>query len=264
MDQPNSTQSEQFEATSTEYLGQWNQLVSTTNWQKGRIIHEWREALGDSGAPAVEFSDEAWSRRVGNVSPQHVGRLRRVWHRFGDAREQYPGLYWSHFQAALDWDDAEMWLEGAVQSTWSVSQMREKRWETMGSVADAKPRDEEIVSAEMDDDAPAGDPAADAQTVVQDPHHESDLDSTDPSPSVASQRAAEIGPDVDAAGHTPDEQVAPFAELPELPDDLSEAFESFKLAILRHKTADWQDVAMEDVLRALSALRALTIAPSGA
>ena len=75
------------------------------------------------------MSDEAWSREVGGVSPQHVGRLRRTYERFGAVHKQYPGLYWSHFQAALDWPDAEMYLEGAVQNDWSVSQMRNQRWE---------------------------------------------------------------------------------------------------------------------------------------
>ena len=62
--------------TSIEYLDQWKRLVSTTNWEKGKIICDWRDALEASGAPALEYSDEAWSRRVGNVTPQHVGRLR--------------------------------------------------------------------------------------------------------------------------------------------------------------------------------------------
>ena len=69
---------------------------------------------------------------MGNVTPQHVGRLRRASERFGATRDGYPGLYWSHFQAALDWDDAEMWLEGAVQSDWSISAMRHRRWEAQG------------------------------------------------------------------------------------------------------------------------------------
>ncbi len=117
---------------STEYVGRWNRLISTTNWEKGRIICQWRETLQQAGAPAESFTDDAWSRQVGGVTPQHVGRLRRVCKRFGDVFEQYAGLYWSHFQAACDWPDAEMYLEGAMQSGWSVSQMREQRWEATG------------------------------------------------------------------------------------------------------------------------------------
>ena len=137
-----------------EYVGRWNRLVSTTNWEKGRIIFEWREALGQAGAPAASLSDEAWSRQVGGVTSQHVGRLHRVYERFGAVHGQYAGLYWSHFQAALDWPDAEMYLEGAVQNGWSVSQMRNQRWEVLGGRPELKPREEEIVAAEVDEEFP--------------------------------------------------------------------------------------------------------------
>ncbi|MEX1224799.1 MAG: hypothetical protein WEA31_09650, partial [Pirellulales bacterium] len=116
-----------LDEASQSYIGQWNQLVSSTNWEKGRIIHQWRTALQADGAPAAEYTDNAWSERVGNVTGQHVGRLRRVYERFGTQRDDFRSLYWSHFQAALDWEDAEMYLEGAAQNGWSVSQMRRTR-----------------------------------------------------------------------------------------------------------------------------------------
>jgi hypothetical protein len=56
--------------------------------------------------------------------------------------------------------------------------------------------------------------------------------------------------------------LAPFADLPSLPDDLNEAFESIKLAILRHKTSGWHDVSCADVLRSLDSLKALATAPA--
>src|SRR5262245_8905362 len=93
--------SAQLVAASQPYVGRWNKLVSTTNWEKGRIIVQWREALIAQGLPVTEYSDEAWCRLVGGVSGQHAGRLRRVAQRFGQMQEQYPGLYWSHYQAAL-------------------------------------------------------------------------------------------------------------------------------------------------------------------
>ncbi len=37
------------------------------------------------------------------------------------------------------------------------------------------------------------------------------------------------------------EFVRPFEKLAELPDDVTEAFESFKLAILRHKMEGWNE-----------------------
>ncbi|MFN9605368.1 MAG: hypothetical protein ACK6A7_18240, partial [Planctomycetota bacterium] len=119
----------QAAAVSAPFVGQWNQLVSQTNWEKGRIISEWRAALIDSDAPVTSYSDEAWARFVGAVTSQHVGRLRRVHERFAEHQSSYPGLYWSHFLAAIEWDDAELWLEGASRSDWSVSEMRRTRSE---------------------------------------------------------------------------------------------------------------------------------------
>ena len=85
------------------------------------------------------------------MTGQHAGRLRRVYQRFGATFEQFEGLYWSHYQAAVDWNDAEMWLEGAVQSRWSVSQMRHQRWDSLGQVEE-QPVDEDIVLTELDED----------------------------------------------------------------------------------------------------------------
>jgi hypothetical protein len=199
-----------------------------------------------------------------------VGRLRRVYQRFGHVSEQYEGIYWSHFQAALEWDDAEMWLEGAVQNQWSVSQMHRTRWETRGDLAEQEPREEEIVAAELDEDFEPLDTAADESIIaadyaeVQGPPMTEGSDSTheeeEPAPDV---------PAADAAGGTADDDeqqtvkfVRPFENLADLPEDLAEAFESFKLAVLRHKTDGWQQISCDDVLASLDALKALALAPS--
>jgi hypothetical protein len=255
---------------SVEYLGQWHRLVSTTNWEKGRIISSWRGALHDAGAPASSFSDEAWSRAVGSVSPQHVGRLRRVFDRFGQSQHRYTGLYWSHFQAAVDWSDAEMWLEGASRSGWSVSAMRNRRWETLGAPAEMKPRDEDIVNAELDEDAATTElHSPEAPVIIGDEMgvvHPFDADADEESSAGQSRSgmadasdAADAADesDVEAAG----EPTRPFENLPSLPPDLSEAFESFKLAILGHKITGWLDVSCRDVIAALEALKQLALAP---
>jgi len=83
--------SDELVTASQPFMGRWNRLVSTTNWEKGRIIGQWRESLISQGLPQFEYSDEAWSQLVGGVSGQHVGRLRRVYQRFGHVQEQFPG-----------------------------------------------------------------------------------------------------------------------------------------------------------------------------
>jgi hypothetical protein len=264
-----------LEQTSEQFLGKWKRLVSTTNWEKGQIISQWRAALVDAGASLPEYSDEVWSRQVGQVTPQHVGRLRRVFERFGDTRDTYAGLYWSHFQAALDWDDAEMWLEGAVQNTWSIADMRRTRSETLGTPADWQATDDET-DAELDED---GEPAGDTLPAV-----EPSVDlvrSTEHARSGADDRTAggswndrddENGDDEHArtsAGEWDDqgpggsvavEPVRPFAHLASLPADVSEAFEAFKLCIVKHRLAGWAEIAQADMLAALNALRALALA----
>ena len=253
--------------TSQRYVGRWNHLISTTNWEKGQIIHQWRTELETAGASAAEFSDEAWSRRVGNVSPQHVGRLRRVYRQYGESWQDYVGLYWSHFQAALEWNDAEMWLEGAVQSKWSVSQMRVARWEAHGAPADLKPRDEDIITAELDEDVAAVLDSNHNQAVAAVPDTIRDPGSDESfSPDFGDERS---GGDDDglvdpalAAGQADEApRVRPFADLPELPEDLGQAFESFKLAILHHKMDDWKEVSRDDLVGALDALKEFALAP---
>jgi len=249
-----------LEETSAQYLGEWTRLVSRTNWEKGRIIHEWREALQAAAAPPQECTDEAWARRVGGVSGQHVGRLRRVHERFADAAEQFPGLYWSHFQAALDWHDAEMWLEGAVQNAWSISQMRDQRWEALGAVESERPTDE-VAAADFDEDYTP--PVESMSTITgagDEVHAAHDFS--------AAAEEAPFGTDDDVDGYDSNDgdaaasvEVRPFEHLPQLPDDLAEALESFKLAIVRHKLAGWSEVSSEDVLAALDGLKGLTLAP---
>ncbi len=246
---------------STEFVGRWSNLVSTTNWQKGRIISEWREALMGSQAASTAYSDEAWAQIVGGVTAQHVGRLRRVFDRFGESYETFAGLYWSHFLAALDWDDAEMWLEGAVQSQWSVSQMRRTRWETTGADPAVEPSEADIVSSVEDEDFT---PLAE----VDEP-----TDQRDGSRGVAEGPRAD-GPDFgdeDSVASGQEDQgdfddvlpweeegtpvESPFAALPSLPVDLAEALEQFKLAIIRHRADGWTEVDRAHVVKALDALK---------
>ncbi|MCH2113501.1 MAG: hypothetical protein MK171_01130 [Pirellulales bacterium] len=250
------------------FVGQWNRLVSTTNWEKGQIICQWREAMMGRAAPVTAYSDEVWAQRVGGVTSQHVGRLRRVSQRFGDVAEQYQGLYWSHFQAALDWDDAEMWLEGSLQNEWSVSQMRGKRWETLGM-----PADEQQAAAAQDQAEGDREAAAEGASSVAS-EAESAVNGDDSSVSLAASAgsAPETQADTDSApnetsefasggdGTEPIQQRTHLhVKVESLPDDLAEAFESFKLAIIAHRREGWRDTTPESVVECLNALKELAM-----
>lgn len=251
---------------SAEFVGRWSTLISTTNWEKGRIIAEWRDALMGSEAPSAAYSDEAWSRRVGGVSPQHVGRLRRVSERFADTYSTYEGVYWSHFLAALDWDDAEMWLEGAVQSKWSVSQMRRTRWEAMGGKPEDKPAPADVQATSMDEDyeplSEVGEGDSEigdsTRTVAEGPRPDGpDFGDEDEFSASAKEKSGDADEDVAWEEASGDDET-PFARLPSLPVDLAEAVEQFKLAIIRHRADQWSEVSRDDIVKALDALKSFT------
>lgn len=254
-----------------KYVGQWNRLVSTTNWEKGRIICQWRDALMAVDAAITDYSDEAWAQLVGGVTSQHVGRLRRVHQRFGEVFDQYDGLYWSHFQAAIDWEDAEMWLEGAIHNGWSVSQMRGKRWETVGKPGEAPPADEDaLAESQSDEDAPWTEENAEAarsvSTIASKPaeaksverserHVEEDAhDVAESSSSRTSDRETSKAPTKS--------RKALGVQMDELPEDVADAFEQFKLAIIAQRRLGWSETTPEAVLECLDALRELALAPS--
>jgi hypothetical protein len=52
----------------------------------------------------------------------------------------------------------------------------------------------------------------------------------------------------------------PFDSLPELPDDLADAFDGMKLAILRHQLDGWREISAADTLHMLDLLRLLAAA----
>ncbi len=256
--------SAQVIAESTPFIGQWNRLISTTNWEKGKIIFQWREEMRAGGFTPAAFSDETWSQIVGGVTPQHVGRLRRTWERFGDVYSTYQGIFWSHFYAALDWNDAELWLEGAVQNRWSVSQMRTKRWESLGQPAGQEPRDMEIVSAETDEEAAAMAPRELASRELdtaaasrqQDPNFQSEP--RDEGPDFGDSIEEGSTSDGEWVSLESPESLPParlFESFRNLPEDFAEATSAFKLAIVRHKAEGWEAISQAEVLRLLDALK---------
>jgi hypothetical protein len=256
------------------FVGQWNRLVSTTNWEKGRIICQWRDALIAAGAAVTDYSDEAWSQLVGGVTSQHVGRLRRVYQRFGEAFDEFEGLYWSHFQAAIDWEDAEMWLEGAIHNGWSVSQMRGKRWETVGKPGEPMPADESAAEEAAGEDAPWLGEDADATEAVEGIISESaevksvegparrgkDDDEADDDTTERSSSSSDD--DYETPKASPKSRSRLGVEVDELPEDIADAFEQFKLAIIAQRRLGWSETTPEAVLECLDALRELTLAPS--
>lgn len=257
------------EGVAAPFIGKWNQLISTTNWEKGQIICQWRDALKAAGAAVTQYSDEAWAQTVGGVTSQHVGRLRRVSQRFGDVSAQYESLHWSHFQACLDWDDAEMWLEGSIQNGWSISQMRGRRWETVGASPEQQQAEVEQLVAEQKSEADAEEEQAQAAAAAQDAPFDTDSNGST-STQIESFGGTVADESDDSLAQQTDTSVAEPAEkrtrlsvdVASLPDDLAEAFESFKLAIIAHRRENWRDTTPASVVECLDSLKQLALADS--
>ena len=247
-------------SASVEFVGRWRRLVSTTNWEKGRIISEWRQALREADAAAASYTDESWSRQVGNVTPQHVGRLRRVHERFGGDFEQYPGLYWSHFHAASIGPTRRCIWKARCRAAGPCPTCARQRWEAVGAPADTAPAD---VGGALRDGRRAGRwrrgilPPTISESF--DEVHAAGSAEETAGPSGSNHDDAETAK---AAVTATDPLVRPFEALPEMPPDVAEAMELFKLAILAHKVAGSRDIARKDLLAVLDSLRQLALAPA--
>ena len=143
--------------------------------------------------------------------------------------------------------------------------MREKRWETLGKLEADRPRAGDIVASETDEDAESArghqrPPITGEYSEITGPRQR------DPILAMSRLRLAASSYRL-ARGRTdrvpPVELVRPFENLPELPDDLAEAF---RLDEARDPASQAGRLARlsppADVLRTLDALKALVTAPS--
>jgi hypothetical protein len=150
--------------------------------------------------------------------------------------------------------------------------MREARWTTLGRLEADRPRQEDAIAAETDEDfepartePPTPGAIAPQYDEVTGPRHDGpDFgDSSEDgghAPHVASRPDAPWEDASDAGDSV--QLVQPFQDLPDLPDDLADAFDSMKLAILHHKRSMWQAISEADALRMLDALKTLVTAPA--
>jgi hypothetical protein len=157
--------------------------------------------------------------------------------------------------------------------------MRIQRWEAIGAPEELKPRSEDVLTAELDDDVnPRNDSFAskDNSTEVKireigaadivdgfDPSDLSSPTNDNESKTKKKQKKSETKQyDSIPAGkilQTGEVLTNLSNNTATLPNDLAEAIESFKVAILNHKLASWQEVSVEVVMSCLDSLKALVI-----
>jgi hypothetical protein len=93
------------------------EAVSHCRWVVGECAAKWTQRY------ARGRTDADFGALIG-VSADQVFQRRRVWETFGAVRGDFRSLKWSHFHAALNWDDALDCLRWADEMQATVAEMR--------------------------------------------------------------------------------------------------------------------------------------------
>lgn len=93
------------------------EALSRCHWEIGECADKWTERY------ARGRGDADFGTLIG-LSGDQVYQRRRVWQQFGELADQFENLKWSHFYAALNWDDADDCLKWADDIKATVAQMK--------------------------------------------------------------------------------------------------------------------------------------------
>lgn len=91
--------------------------VSQCNWSVGECACKWTQKY------ARGRTDADFAAMLG-LSADQVFQRRRVWETFADVHVDYRSLKWSHFYAALNWDNAPECLQWADENDATVAEMK--------------------------------------------------------------------------------------------------------------------------------------------
>jgi hypothetical protein len=100
-----------------QLIARAQEAISQSRWIVGECAAKWTERY------ARGRTDGDFAQLIG-ISPDQVYQRRRVWEVFGPRHTQFAQLKWSHFYAALTWDDAEDCLHWADEMRATVAEMR--------------------------------------------------------------------------------------------------------------------------------------------
>lgn len=173
--------------------------ISQCNWEVGRFASIWTERY------SAGRGDADFGALVG-YSADQIKHRRWVWNKFRDSRHTFPNLSWSHFRAAITWEDAGEFLEWAHRNGATRDEMVNFRAAT-GKRDGGDPEDEtsdgEPIPTERPERQSAannGEAAASAPDRVQD---EPEASRETEEPSRTDERAAGQSGAPGAAGSPP-------------------------------------------------------------
>lgn len=114
------------------------EAVSHSQWVVGECAAKWTQRY------ARGRTDADFAMLIG-ISADQVYQRRRVWETFGEIRGEFETLRWSHFYAALTWDDARDCLSWAAEMEATVAEMRAWRRAQRGEDLTAEAPEEEAI-----------------------------------------------------------------------------------------------------------------------
>jgi len=132
--------SEQRESEA-ELIGRAQAALSNCSWTVGDCAAKWTKRYS-KGRTDADFGN------LIGLSGDQVYQRRRVVETFGDVKDEYQNLKWSHFYTALTWDDAAECLKWADDMQATIAEMRAWRRAQHG---------EDLTEA-AEDEAPPFDP----------------------------------------------------------------------------------------------------------
>src|SRR5690242_10082837 len=126
------------EETEEQLVGRAQDAVSQCRWVVGECASKWTERY------ARGRTDADFAVLIG-ITADQVYQRRRVWETFAGIRDEFASLKWSHFYAALTWDDARDCLSWAEETRSTVAEMRAWRRAQRGEDLSVDPVEEEAV-----------------------------------------------------------------------------------------------------------------------
>ena len=127
--------------TEEQLIQRAQQALSRCNWEIGECAALWTRRY------AKGRTDADFGAQIG-LSGDQVYQRRRVWETFADVSQEYQNLKWSHFYAAINWEDSAECLQWANDLGATVAEM--KAWRRSQHGEDLSE------SRSADEDAPFG------------------------------------------------------------------------------------------------------------
>lgn len=111
--------------TEQQLIERAQDALNQCNWVIGECAAQWTQRY------AKGRTDADFGGKIG-LSGDQVYQRRRVWETFSDVRTEYQNVRWSHFYAALNWDDAAECLQWADEMQATVAEMKAWRRAQLG------------------------------------------------------------------------------------------------------------------------------------